>query len=146
MCHALHRWARFSTLLILILISACAKQYPIAGSVPVPRDGDTGNVFVHDVQLLVESRYSSDFVVYVLSGGVRTRLGSTTGPSTRRFAIPKRVFDGATQIRLIAEMIGGPTNGSGERTSISSGGLVIRPRQRIEWVLESVSGSAVRIF
>lgn len=146
MRHALHRWARLSTLLILIPISSCAKRHPVGHSVPPSRDGDGGNVFVFDVPLRVESRYSADFVIYVLSGGVRTRLGSTTGPSARKFAIPKRVFDGATQIRLIAEMIGGPVNGNGERTAISSGGLVIRPGQQVEWVLESVSGSAVRIY
>ena len=141
---ALRPFAPFAAL--LMLASACAKRYPISGAPPPPADENSGGVFYFDVPLHVESRYSSDFVVYVLSGGIRTRLGTTSGPSSRTFAIPKRVFDGVSQIRLVAELIGGPVSGSGERTAISSGALAVRPGQRIEWVLESVSGSAVSIY
>ncbi len=129
---------------MLLLVTACAKRYPIAGAAPPPPDGDPGSIFVSDVPLRVESRYSYDLVLSVERAGFRTRLGRISGPGVREMMIPKRFFEFVTPIRLVAEIVG-TTDGQG-RSVIPSSTFIVRPGQRIWWTLESVTGSAVSVY
>lgn len=50
-----------------------------------------------------------DMDVYVLSqNGSRLRLGTATGNSTAHLVIPKSVIFGTTELRFVADPIGGP--------------------------------------
>jgi hypothetical protein len=135
----------FRCALALITACGCAKRYPIAGAPPDAVSADPGSVFQEDVPLRIESRFYADVVISIERGGLRTRLATIPGSSTRDLMIPKRFFEIMTPIRLIAEGIAAATGG--ERASTTSGNLIVRPGQRIVWSLESqLQRSSVGVY
>lgn len=128
-----------------LLTAACAKHYPIAGA-PAPEQSDNADiVFAADVPLRIESRFYADIVLSIEKGGIRTRLATITASTNRDLMIPKRFFTTGVPIRLLAEGIG--TSSGGERSSVITSALLIRPGQRIVWNLETqLERSSVGVY
>jgi hypothetical protein len=104
-----------SKLLTLILAlgvsvgaASCARSHSNAAT---PRNAPT--------TLRVENQGFLDMNVYVVAqGGARNRLGTATGNATSHFTIPSSLIFGPTQLRFVADPIGG------QRTSVSESILV----------------------
>lgn len=125
----------FRLVLLSMMLSACAKRYPVAGA-PVPEaDADPGSVFVSDVPLRIENRFYGDVVIYIERGGIRTRLATVTAATTRSLMIPKRYFEILTPLRLVGEGIGAASGG--QRVTTATQNLLVRPGQQIVWTLET---------
>ncbi|HYW50806.1 MAG TPA: hypothetical protein VE861_09380 [Gemmatimonadaceae bacterium] len=119
----------------LLLLGGCAKRQQADGA-PTPEPAaESGSTFVQDVPLRIENRFYGDVVVSIERGGLRTRLATVTGSTTRELTIPKRYFEVIAPVRLIAEGMGA---GSGaQRVTTNTGNLVVRAGQRIVWMLET---------
>jgi hypothetical protein len=119
----------------LLLAVACA---PRRTALPGPGDDDgavSESVFGDDVPMRVENRFYGDVVIYLDRGGMRARLATITGSTTRDILIPRRFFNTGVPVRLIAEGIG--ASSGGERVTTNTGDLLVRPGQRIVWSLET---------
>lgn len=119
----------------LLLAAACA---PRRAALPGPGDStipvsETG--YTADVPLRVENRFYGDVVLYIDRGGMRARLTTITGSTTRDMLIPRRYFSIGVPVRLIAEGIG--ASSGGERVTTNTGDLLVRPGQQIVWSLET---------
>lgn len=57
--------------------------------------------------LVVANHNFADVNVYVVQSGMRARLGTVTGLSTRRFPLPREVMASVADVRLFADPIGG---------------------------------------
>ena len=68
--------------------------------------------------------------VYAVRGGVRVRLGIVTGNQTSVFTIPRTLVQPATQLRFLANPIGGRRQPVSEEITVSPGdevSLIIPP-------------------
>lgn len=81
--------------------------------------------------LTVVNRYRADVVVFVarVGEGVLTRLGTVAAAGRARFALPERFVGDPAGVYLVADPIGAGRMAS-ER-------VLVGPRQRMEWTLES---------
>ena len=73
----------------------------------------------------------ADMTIYVLSHGVRVRLGLASGHSTSQFPIPAYVLEGDRLVRFLADPIGGTREPVTEEISVDPGdtvGLTIPPQ------------------
>ena len=119
----------------LLLAVACA---PRRTALPGPSEENgavSESVFDDDVPMRVENRFYGDVVIYLDRGGMRARLTTVTGSTTRDMLIPHRYFNTGVPVRLIAEGIG--ASSGGERVTTNTGDLLVRPGQRIVWSLET---------
>lgn len=94
---------------------ACHHQY----DTPVSEDEQTRG----PATLQVVNQGFPDMTIYVMnSGGQRLRLGLSTGTSTMTFVIPASMVNaGATQLRFIADPVGGSGASVGEQITVSPG-------------------------
>lgn len=130
---------------LIVFAPACAPRLPAGDGVAPGAATESGSRFQDDVPLRIENRFYGDVALTIERGGLRTRLATITGSTTRDLTIPKRHFDGVTPVRLIAEGIGA---GSGaQRVSTTTGTLLVQPGQRIVWTLETqMERSSVGIY
>ena len=75
----------------------------------------------------------SDVRIYLLHDGIDERLGMVTAASTKSFPLSWRYFASGGTVRLRAHPVGNPR-------SLFSEGILVRPGQEIEWVLEEQLG------
>jgi hypothetical protein len=88
----------------------------------------------------VENHGWNDAAIYVVSGGVMTRVGTVTGVSSRTFMVPSERVRATGDFRLIAHPIGG-TGG------LSTEQLLVRPGQLVRWTLEQhLPNSSVGVY
>jgi hypothetical protein len=81
-----------------------------------------------------------DAAIYVVSGGVMTRVGTVTGVSSRTFIVPSERVRATGDFRLIAHPIG--TTGG-----LSTEQLLVRPGQLVRWTLEQhLPNSSVGVY
>src|SRR3954471_20770695 len=108
-------------LLLSLLLAACShggRSPPV-----VPKTSAAATVEV-------QNQGFPDMVIYVLSQGVRVRLGLATGHSTSRFPIPAYALEGDRLVRFLADPIGGTREPVTEEISVDPGdtvGLTIPP-------------------
>lgn len=69
----------------------------------------------------VQNQAFLDATVYVVRGGVRVRLGIATGSRTVVFTIPRTLVQPGTQLRFIANPIGGQRQPVSEEITVSPG-------------------------
>jgi hypothetical protein len=109
-------------LLLAILLAACRHG---GGFRPVaPKTNAAATVEV-------QNQGFADMTIYVLSHGVRVRLGLASGHSTSRFGIPAYVLEGDRLVRFLADPIGGTREPVTEEISVDPGdtvGLTIPPQ------------------
>lgn len=98
------RFKNFALALALVLIAgpgACRRSAAHAAAEAANPAGPT--------TLRVVNQRFLDMTVYVLPQvGARLRLGTATGNSTTMLTIPSQLIFGTTQLRFVADPIGGP--------------------------------------
>lgn len=88
------------TLSLLLGVGACSHNSRSNSRAATPRAAST---------LQVVNQRFLDMDVYVLpQNGARLRLGTATGNSTTNMRIPSSVIFGTTQLRFVADPVGGP--------------------------------------
>ena len=102
---------------------ACARNAaPDPNAVPMPEVGPT--------TVRVQNQAFLDVAVYVVRGGLRSRIGTVTGNSTAVLTIPKSLVLPLTQLRFIANPIGGRAQPVSEEITVSPGdevALIVPP-------------------
>ena len=118
------RQLRFTTaslmLTLLVTVLGCHPHGP-------PRNGDdVRKVTTIDVQ----NQGFNDMTVYVVTSGVRTRLGIAPGNRTTTLTIPAYIVSTTTFLRFVADPIGGNRTPVTEEIDVSPGDelvLIINP-------------------
>jgi hypothetical protein len=104
---------RCSRILFLAALAACAGRSPESTARP---DSET--------VLQVENRDFSDMVIYAVSSGQRTRLGTATGNSTQSFVLPQSLVRSGGTLRFQADPIGGNRAPVSEEMSVQPGDVL----------------------
>src|SRR5919201_500860 len=73
----------------------------------------------------VQNQGFADMTIYVLSQGVRVRLGLAGGHSISRFPIPAYVLQGDRLVRFLADPIGGSGEPVSEEIAVDPGDTVV---------------------
>ena len=72
----------------------------------------------------VQNQGFADMTIYVLSQGVRVRLGLASGHSTSQFPIPAYALEGDRLVRFLADPIGGTREPVTEEIAVDPGDTV----------------------
>ncbi len=117
------RW--FPTFIGLVAVNvACARH-------PSPDGVETALVDPNTpIEVEVENHGWSDAAIYLLSGGLRHRVGLVTGSSSQIFSVPGSYLGTMGEIRLQAHPIG--SNGS-----MTTDLMTVQPGQVIRFTLEN---------
>lgn len=106
-----------ATMLLCVLSAACVSggaQGGAGGATTQPR-----------TTVRVENQAFNDMNIYVVQGGQRVRLGTATGNSTTRLIIPPNLLFGATELRFIADPIGGSRTPVSQAITVQAGDEVV---------------------
>jgi hypothetical protein len=106
--------------------SACGRKPQSGDMSPVAAERDSVPKFV-DVQ--VDNHNWSDVVVYLLHGGIRTRLGTVGTAQSISFRFPAS-YAVVDRVSLLVAPIGSSQRFESERFSVLSG-------QRVFWTIEN---------
>lgn len=109
--------------LVLMLLFACARP-PEPGENALPPDLRNAEITV-----VIKNQHWLDVNVYLMLGSSRHRLGTAGSLATKVFSVPWYRIGGST-IRLQADPIG-------DRTSLSTEFLTVRPGSVVEWAIGS---------
>lgn len=123
---------------VILVLGACARQAvrPAAPARRTPAgsaadsaaaDSAAADSVAEGATLEVENNSTLDVRVFVLRAGMQSRLGTVTGMTTARFALPPNVID--RELRLYANPVAGWTR-------LVTETLVIRPGQLVSWKLD----------
>jgi hypothetical protein len=102
-------------LLLSLLLGACSHG---GGSPKVASDPNAA------ATVEVQNQGFPDMTIYVLSQGVRVRLGLAGGHSTSRFPIPGYLLRGERLVRFVADPIGGSRQPVSEEIAVQPGETV----------------------
>ena len=95
----------------LALAGACSRNAdPDVAAEPVPA-----------TRLRVENQAFLDMTIYAYRGSQRIRLGTASGNSTTRLAIPNSLIFGATPLRFQADPIGSNRQSISQEITVSPG-------------------------
>jgi hypothetical protein len=102
--------------------------------------GPAADAAEEEIVLSVTNHNYLDVVIYVLQGGVSTRVGTVTGSSAADFVLRERLFGQGRVIQLLGDPIGSTDFARTETILVQRG-------QRIEWTLETdLRRSSVSVF
>lgn len=73
----------------------------------------------------VENQAFLDATVYVIAGGQRQRIGTTTGSSRQTLEIPRGIMFGPTQLSFLIDFIGSQRTPISDVISVSPGDTVV---------------------
>lgn len=115
-----------AALAICLAAPACSSLGSSAANGPLPpaRAGTFVKVLNHNW---------SDMVVYAVRSGTRHRLGVVTTNQSRRFRLPPGMETPGSDLRLVADPVGG-------RERFDSGTIHVSPGQTIQLSLENQLG------
>ncbi len=115
-----------AALSLAVALSACA------GSASTTAGRGTRTLPFHESQptVRVENNHWSDMTVYAVQRGVRVRLGTVTSMSSSVFRLPRHAFSAGSDVRLVADPIGG--NGG-----FVSHGLQLSGGQQVRMTLQN---------
>ena len=102
----------FLVLIFAALLSACNGLSRGSGSEP-PR-----------ASIRVENQGFSDMTVYAVRSAQRVRLGLAPGHANTVFSVPSALMNGMTQLRFIADPIGGARASVSEEITVAPGDSV----------------------
>lgn len=106
--------ARISSLVLLVLVAACASAGRSAAS-----EEDRATVSV-------DNRAYMDMNIYVVEGGTsRRRLGTVTAASRATFVIPHSVVGNGRELMFLADPIGGTRTSVSQRIWVGPGEQVV---------------------
>lgn len=116
-----------ATAMALVVAAACwRKAPPSTASAANGAERDSVPAFV---ELQVDNHNWSDVVVYLLHGGMRTRLGTVGTAHSTSFRFPAS-YAAADRVSLLVTPIGSQQRFESERFSVLSG-------QRVFWTVEN---------
>ncbi|HEY7879092.1 MAG TPA: hypothetical protein VIC55_12740 [Gemmatimonadaceae bacterium] len=98
-------------------LAACTHRSPLANGDPA--SGPTPATYVN-----VDNQGFSDMNIYAISGGQRVRLGTAIGSRETRFKLPSYLITTLTQLRFLADPIGGNRLPVSEEITVSPGDVV----------------------
>jgi predicted small secreted protein len=104
--------ASFIVLVFSVLLSSCNGLTRGSGS-EIPR-----------ASIRVENQGFSDMTVYALRSAQRVRLGLAPGHANTVFTVPSALMNGLTQLRFIADPIGGARASVSEEITVAPGDSV----------------------
>lgn len=108
----------------LILYALSATVVGLAACVRRPPSPDGAATALHTF-VRVENQAFLDANVYVISGGQRQRLGTTTGVGSRTFEIPRGIMFGPTQLSFLIDFVGSQRTPISDEISVSPGDTVV---------------------
>lgn len=73
----------------------------------------------------VENQAFLDANIYVIAGGARQRIGTTTGSSSQTFEIPHGIIFGATRLSFLIDFVGSQRTPISEAITVSPGDTVV---------------------
>jgi hypothetical protein len=73
----------------------------------------------------VENQAFLDANIYVISGGARQRLGTTTGSSNQTLEIPRGIIFGPTRLSFLIDFVGSQRTPISEAITVSPGDTVV---------------------
>lgn len=106
--------------LALLLLAVGAATLPAGGCYRSAK-GSGAPAAEQPTTLRVRNQNFLDMNIYVLRGGVRSRLGTATGNSTATFRIPPSFVQVLTVLRFQADPIGGRSAPVSEEITVSPG-------------------------
>jgi hypothetical protein len=104
--------ASFLGLVLTVVLSSCNGLTRGSGSEP-PR-----------ASIRVENQGFSDMTVYAVRSAQRVRLGLAPGHANTVFTVPSALMNGMTQLRFIADPIGGARASVSEEITVAPGDSV----------------------
>jgi hypothetical protein len=109
-------------LLILLAMLSVAGSYGCVKQSPeqIARDAATPHTFVR-----VENQAFLDANIYVIAGGQRQRLGTTTGAGGKVFELPRGIMFGPTQLSFLIDFIGSQRSPISEAITVSPGDTIV---------------------
>ena len=120
-------------IVITLILVACAAPPEPAGDAPSPGLQNA------EITVVVNNQHWLDINVYLVRGTQLERLGTAGSQASKVFSISWSRVAGST-IRLAADPIG-------DRTSISTDLLAIRPSSVVEWTIGSgLRQSSVSVY
>lgn len=114
----------------------------VAGSCFLHHAGTSSEVEAYSAPatLFVENHNWSDVAIIALHQGQRTRLGTVTAASSKRFVFPRHLVGDVAGIRLIADAIGSTDQ---EVTEV----IVLQPGTRVTWTLQdALARSSLTVY
>ena len=122
----------------------CSTLRP-AASAPPESEAGQGEWHGAVIPVAIQNDNMQDLNIYVLHGGMRTRIGIAGAAQATAFTFPAHYSSGATTIRIAAvPLIGGRF---GWRKSIISDAVVVHAGQRIVFSLESdLARSTIAVY
>ncbi len=120
----MHTRATLTAIAASVLLSACAT----AGATYRAPHG--ANREQDQVQVAVTNNNWMDMDVYALRGSARQFLGTVTSMTSRLFTVPKALNVTNSDLRLMADPIGSPSQ-------YVSDPIIVEPGSRIVWSLEN---------
>lgn len=116
-------------LLHSVLVGLLFMGWSACASVP---NGDHayGPYGTDEVLIQVKNFNWSDVTIYMLRGGVRTRLGMVTSMGEALFRLPGTMFAASSDVRLILDPIGSPL-------AFTTEPIYVRPGQMVQMNVEN---------
>lgn len=108
---------------VLFLAACGGRAAEEAAEPPAPENAE--------LTVEVENHHSLDMVVYVLYGGISSRVGTVSGIRTTYLSIPWRRLAGRRDIRLQAHPIGDVN------ALLTTERIHVRPGTVIHWMIET---------
>lgn len=106
---------------LAVAAGACtAHASPRTGPLPAERE----------TTVEVTNNNWSDMVVYVVSSGMRRRLGTINSMSTERLRVPRALVMPGVKVRLMADPIG-------DSDTFNTGPILVSPGERIEFTIQN---------
>lgn len=129
------------TCALMVNGAACSRLRPLAV------ESDASGAPIHGAVIPVEIRNDNMQAVniYILHGGLRTRIGIADAAQASSFFFPASYSEGASRVQLVAvPLIGGRF---GWRKSIQSDPIVVHVGERVIFSLESdLSRSTIAVY
>jgi hypothetical protein len=113
-------------LALAVGLAACATTHRSAPSPAQPPAAETKA----PISVTVDNRNWLDVVVYVVSDGMRTRLGLVTATTAHTFTIGSRLLSHVGELHFVADPVG-------DGHYFESEAIVVHPGQRVSWTLQS---------
>lgn len=109
-------------LLILLAMLSVAGTYGCVKQSPeqMARDAVAPRTFVR-----VDNQAFLDANIYVIAGGQRQRIGTTTGAGAKVFELPRGIMFGPTQLSFLIDFIGSQRSPISDAITVSPGDTVV---------------------
>jgi hypothetical protein len=128
--------ARMGLLGLLALAAGCgASRSATTEAAPRQQGTDKANSSSSTVKVEIDNRNYSDMSIYLISDGLRVRVGSAPGLSKTTLSLPAASRRSNWRVRLLADPIGGSA-------AIRTPSLLVAPGQNVYWTIGSDPASS----